>query len=214
MLFFARAFINDTKWKIQGIHIRGTDVNGNVEFDTCLGQIFKDCLFEVNGADDRGVKANDDGSRIELHKCRFYNHTYNIEAAPGNGGWADLVVRDSLLDGNSVASSSGVQAGYWDRIKLIDCEFKNHTSDIRADQVTNGALIQLENCIYASTIEVDISVDLFTSGATIKSSDHDGSLGVLSEYNSWGSSGTGIAVIESDTGTVRSGGGAVSGKWC
>src|SRR3990167_9294218 len=57
---FQWTFDTDEYWKVQGIHIRGTDVNGVVEIDSSVGHQFLNCIFEGNGAADWGINPMDD----------------------------------------------------------------------------------------------------------------------------------------------------------
>ncbi len=205
-------FDGDYFWKIQGIHIRGSDGNGNVESDSCSHHEFKDVVFEANGGV-TGIKVNDDGAHILALKCRFYNHFAGLGATAANGGFCRSVVVDTLFDGNSVANSFSLSGGRWDTVTFIECEHKRHgSSDIKAIEFPGGETILLRNNILASSTEVTVQAASSVGAGVIFSSDHDGGLGVTKQYLSMGSSSNTTPAIESDTGTVRSGGGAVSGK--
>lgn len=204
-------FSNDEMWKIQGIHIRGTDISGNVDIDSSVWEVFKDCIFEGNGASDYGIRATDDGCTVYLSKCRFFNHVDNFESFAGAGDFL-ATLRDCLLDGNSVGGSSGIRIARWGNVTCIDSEFKNHANaDIRADQALGVAQIFLRNCILSSATEIDLRFSVDGGGSSVFSEDHDGSPNVSAQYTPLGS-GASTALIDSDTGTVRSGGGAISGK--
>lgn len=208
---FQWQFNADDCWKVQGIHIRGTDAAGNVELNTAMYHAFKDCIFEGNGSGDSGLDCNDDTGLVYVLKCRFINQVWNLKNTPGSSGMSGTF-RDCLFDGSSVGSSKGgVGDGIWAHIDFIDCEFKNHAdSDINASTIHNASVLKLRNCILSSTTEINVNITSRGAGAVF-SEDHDGSLNVSAQYSGIGS-GSNTPIIESDTGTVRSGGGAISGK--
>ncbi len=204
-------FDGDNNWKVGGGKILGTDSNGNVEIDGCLAHEFFDMDFEGNGALDYGIRNTDDAGVLIIHKCHFFNHLHNMFATLGAGSFV-AIITDSLLDGNSVASSNGIKTSIWDFIEASDTEFRNHgLADISAGNQRGGEQIKLRNCLLTTTTEILVSAS--SSGFGVAGSeDHNGSLGVNGFYSSaWSISNTAV-IYESDTGTVRSGGGARSIK--
>jgi len=205
-------FDTDRQWQIQGIHIRGTDANGNVEIDTADGKVFKDCVFEGNGAGDLGLNQSDDCAWVHVVKCRFFNHVVNLGNQFTGGGAYHAILRDCLLDGNSVASSRGISKSRWNWIQCIDCEFKGHTDhDIAPDAADEVSQIFLRNCILGATTEIGLNANTGSGASSVFSEDHDGVIGDTAQYHYFGG-GANVQVIESDVGTVRSGGGSVSIK--
>lgn len=204
-------FNTDHCWKTQGIHIRGSNGAGNIGLDTTQFNVFKDCIFEGNGSGDYGIAVSDDGALFYVSKCRFFNHTANIRSVSG-GGDLLAIVRDCLLDGNSVGSSKGIQPGKWGNVVFIDCEFKNHAAaDVDASTSTSFSQHFLRNCILGSATEVEVNVSTTTGGGRVFSEDHDSALSVSAQYTGF-SPGANTAIIDSETTTVRAGGGATSIK--
>lgn len=204
-------FDTDQCWKVQGIHIRGADTGGgNVEVDSSNLLVFKDCIFEGNGAaGSPGLKPGDDAPTILVLKCRFINHEFNITGAGGNASF-DLTAIDCLLDGNDVSNSVGLEALVFTRATFIDCEFKRHaTADIDANDDVGAQHIRLRNCILSSTTEILVGTG-FPDFARVFIEDNDGTIGDTRQIGTLGNSSS--AFLQSDTGTTRSGGGAISGK--
>lgn len=201
---------SDDYWKFQCIHFRGTDTNGAFEVNNSALPLFKDCVFEGNGASDYGLKFVDDWIPARIDKCRFYNYLEGIGANTGFGGFIGEA-GDCLFDGNSVANSRGMSASTGVDALLTDCELKNHgDGDVRftASVVVSGT-VRLRNCILASTTELDgIDVSLF-GRAFIE--DHDGTPGDTRQLT-YLSSAEATPIIQSETTTVRSGGSTISIK--
>ena len=200
----------DLYWFFQGIHFSGTDTNGAFEIDSSDNQVFRDCVFEGNGSGDRALNITDDPQRPLISKCRFFNYVVGILISSFGSVFIGTV-RDSLFDGNSVASSRAMDVYMGSRPTFIDCELKNHAlGDFGSGTVAifNGQLY-LRNCLVASTTEFD-SIDVSTMGEYFVE-DHNGALGDSRQLNFLSSSES-VPSVQSDTGTLRAGGGAISGK--
>ena len=124
---FQWSFVADDFWKAQGIHIKGTDSNGNVKIDSAAGLVFKDCIFEGDGVSTFGIRCIDDKTVVLGLKCRFYNHTENLESDSNNGAFTGLF-KDCLFDN----ADSAINVSVWDDIIFEECESKNQTiGDLR-----------------------------------------------------------------------------------
>ena len=204
-------FDGDEHWKTQGIHIRGTDANGQVEIDSSFGKEFIDCIFEGNGSGDYGVKVTDDACSGLILKCRFRNHSANIQGSNGVGTFL-MEMRDSLLDGNNVAFCDGMLLESFTASKLVGCEFKNHArGDITVFSGggrSHGEAL-LRNCILASATEVDAHEGQPFAEVLIE--DHDGVPNDTRQLTYF-STAEGIPSIQSEESVVRSGGGTRSIK--
>ena len=197
-------FDTDDNWKVQGLHIRGTDANGNVEIDSSFAHSFIDCIFQGNGTTDGGISFTDDTSAIYCRKSRFFGH---VTALPLAGDtWGTNIFRECLFDGNNVASSEiraglGGSAGTFKFI-YIDCEAINYADALFA---TNGlyGLYLIRNLTTSETISTS---EANTIGSTIQIEDDSNTVGV-NKYRSHGPGDLSDRVIvESETTTVRSGG--------
>lgn len=192
----------DHYWFVQGIYFRGTDANGVVEMDDSDGLFLKDCIMEGNGAGDYGIGGSGTCPFSRVEKCRLYNYVRGIN------GVSQIVIVDCFLDGNSVTNSRGLATGSSDFMYAYETEFKNHDeADLRI--LSHHSEINCRNVILGSATETD--------GATseehriISVEDYDGTIGDSRRFTSRSTSGT-TPIYQSDTGTVRTGGGATSIK--
>lgn len=198
-------FDTDFNWKVQGLHIRGTDANGNVEIDSSTGgHQFLDCTFEGNGAADSGLGLTDDSSIFWLKKCRAYNHVSFLNFTADTWGFGKLM--DCLFDGNSVASSRMIEAAseHMNNFTFTECESKNYASSDLI-QIGFGAIMKSRNFLLSSTTEFgsDSTQGFF---ASFGFEDYDGVLGDTRFQQLGAGTGTGSVIAQSETTTVRSGG--------
>jgi len=201
---------DDQYWMFQGLKFTGADTNGVFEVDGAASPLFRDCAFVANNAEE-AFNFTDDFPTAIFVKCRFFDY---LEGIAGNSGISGFFgeARDCLLDGNSVANSRGFKGNTGVNARFIECEFKNHGDgdiDYNITVPTGGANIQLRNVSLASTTEVN-RIDVALAGRVLIE-DHDGEPGDTRQL-SYLSSGEAVPVIQSDTGTVRSGGNNISIK--
>ncbi|MEK0325474.1 MAG: hypothetical protein QQN63_07200 [Nitrosopumilus sp.] len=201
-------FDGDNYWLVKGIHIRGTDANGNVEVDSSTGHLFKDVIFEGNGANDAALAAADDNVNGQLLKCRFYNHRRQIRSLAG-GSNLKVLVDSCLLDGNSVSGSEGFGMNFGDNVTVSESELKNHTSTDATLALSLGhAELRSRNSLFSSSTPFFHANGPF---ASVLLEDRDGVLGDTRQFTGF-SVTDGTPVLQSDTGTIRSGGSNVSIK--
>ena len=203
-------FDDDNHLKVQGIHIRGTDSNGQVEIDTAAGHIFKDVIFEGNGNFDIGILASDDTSVNKVLKCRFFSHEDGLKNSAGAGAhWAS--VKDSLFDRNSASNSVGIADQAWSNNKVEETEFRNHVKgDIEAvAAVQRTAKMISRNLILSSTTKVDVHQSAPFSEYLME--DFDGTLNDTRQLTGF-STAESTPIIQSETSTVRTGGSTISIK--
>ncbi len=200
----------DDFWNFQGIHVRGTDGQGTIEIDSARMPFFRDMVIEGNGSGDTTVSFSDDWIVSGFLRCRFYNYFAGLFASGGVGAMSGIV-KDCLFDGQSISVGYGMNTSTGQNISVEESEFKNHDAgDIKfSSSVSTVGVIRTRNCILSSTTEVDSHH--VSPGGAFFSEDHDGTIGDTRQLNSL-SQAEGTPIIQSDTGTVRSGGGAISGK--
>ena len=203
-------FDNDHYWKVQGIHIRGNDPFGTVELDTCTGHAFYDVIIEGAGGSSSAIKSNDDATEALLVKVRLFDHFYGVESisTTSSGHW---VIIDSLFDMNGVGSSKCIRA-YAGTAIVIDSEFKGAgAGDIGFGNFGqySSVIVRLRNTILASTTEFPFQSQSFFCAAMIE--DYDGVLNNTRQFTSFATA-DGDTTIQSETTTVRSGGGTQSIK--
>ncbi len=206
-------FDTDHYWKVQGIHVLGTDGNGNVELDSSMGHVFKDLILEGNGAGDYGLYATDDDAYVLGLKLRFFNHFYNMRSKSGIGGYKRTELRDSLLDGNNVANGAALSVHQCSEPPtLIDCELKNHA---RGDLLTGStvpyisAQYRLRNCLLSSTTPLD--EHHLSLANLVRFEDYQGTPGNTRQMSGLADS-EGDVNLQSETTIVRSGGNTTSIK--
>lgn len=203
-------FDGDNYWKVQGIHIRGLDTNGNVGIDTCTGHAFYDCIFEGSGGSSTGINGNDDATECLIKKCRILDHLSGLVSV-SSSGLARWIVLDSLVDLNSVGSSRGIKA-FSGSALVIDSEFKGaDAGDIGFSNFLQFGSVEvlLRNTILSSAVEIHFHQISAFCRAMIE--DHDGALNDTRQLT-YLSSAQGTPTIQSEDMKVRSGGSAISEK--
>lgn len=192
----------DDFWKLQGLHLRGTDSNGVLYVYNSDDFIGKDLILEGNGAGDIGVKSY--SKSFGLLKTRGYNYLWGMYPS-----YSAIIAKDCLFDGNSVASSYGyyIATTYAPTGEFYDCEFKNHASgDIR---VYIGTKIIGRNNLFSSATEFPLHST--NANSEIMMEDYDQTLGDNRQLTYF-STAAGTPSIQSETTEVRAGGGASSIK--
>lgn len=193
-------------WKIQGLHIRGTDANGQIYLASSAGIFIKDCIVEGNGAADIGWYYGGI-CHATIRKCRSYNNSAGLSM---NTTAHLFYVYDSLIDGNNVAGSYGMFLRYFYAPWFYEVEFRNHaTGDIyfRSTETYDLPIAHLRDCLFSSTTEFD-RVDLqHWNSAYVE--DHDQIVGDNRQYTGF-SVDEATPIIQSETVTVRVGGGDTS----
>ena len=200
-------FDADDYWRIQGIHIRGQDTNGQVEIDSATGHAFESCIFEGNNGGSRtGIRCTDDTAVVLLLRCRWFNDSAG-SIVPITGAAAfRATIRDCLIDGNSIGGADGINFAEWCRADIEETEFRNNAAfdlAIAGTGVTsNDVLGRLRNCLLTSTTEIGaISARKF---ADILSEDHDGVIADTRQFG-WLATADNTPILQSDTGTIRTG---------
>ena len=199
-------FDTDNYWKVQGLHIKGTDANGVVEIDSCVGHNFDDCIFEANSTLDIGINCLDDYFTVLIKKCYFFNTQNGVQTSFDTYGLINI--KNSLLNGNSISSSGGLvsQNPSSGDFIISETEFQNFaTADINRGNTEVGLLI-LRNVLLTSSTEIassstvgsDFIIGIEDKDGTVGDNRRHGPSGVFSDKN--------VAIFQSETTTVRSGG--------
>lgn len=200
---FQAMFDGDDYWLIQGIHWRGTDANGQMEVDSCFGHIFKDCIFTGNGSGDYGVRIHDYYCGVEIIKCRFYNNNFGVAGySSGNNGY--ILIKDSLIDLNNISGGYGVVYTSLDTF-ISETTIKNGQYGVFSSTWYEGPY--LRNCPISNMSNTEIYDS--QSLAKVFVEDFNGTVGDNRFYQL---TATNSASTQSETSTVRTGGGATSIK--
>ena len=200
---------SDYFWKIQGIHIRGADTNGNIEIDSSVGEVFKDCVFEGNTSSNMGIQVTDDVGTFHALKCRFFNEVGILMKGGAGMISSASLLKDCLFDGNSLGPY-GLQAPQGHVYQVEECEFKGYTTaDIELPNVLSQGIVRARNCIFGSATEIGGHDAIEFS--LVLSEDHDGTPNDTRQLTGF-SVAEGTPSIQSETTKVRAGGGTISAK--
>jgi len=209
-------FDGDFMWKLQGLELGGTDTNGIIELDGCTGHVFKDCVFIADGTvNHRAIFVTDDTSFYQAIKCRTFDIyqalQHNSGASAHVGSW-----KDSLFDGNGINNSTLSFGTLNADLRFEECESRGYEDEISYANTKGAARAIVRNMVFGASIAANPGDEVTTDNATgfshVSLEDYDGSLGDSQQFTPYGVSDPTVT-IQSDTGTIRSGGGAISGKY-
>lgn len=201
----------DDYWKVQGIHIRGTDPNGQVELDSSIGHLFRDMIFEGNGASDVGIRPTDQPPAyyFEFYKTRVFNNTTSIMLSTSNIG-GSMKAKDFLIDCNSLAGSTGIHIINSLPVVLQETEIINCTNAL-----ASSPNFELVVDVFLRNVDLSGSTKDFqnynTNIGRILVEDYNGTIGSSRQLFGLAASDTQV-LHQSDTGTTRSGGSNISIK--
>lgn len=204
---FQWLFSGDQHWNVQGLHVRGTDANGNIQLIASKTAIFKDVICEGNGASDLGFNASSNANETGIYvirKCRTYNHVRAISNLTVDG-FNRIYVYNSLLNCNSVTNAVSY-LGTWNTAYFYETECSNATTGI--DASTSGLSVQGRNILFSSVttpVQIEGAVGTFDTLNVVGIEDYNNAPGD-SRYYSFLSSADNTALFQSETTTVRSGG--------
>ncbi len=199
----------DLYWYLSGFHVRGTDSNGVIEIDSSTGTVIRDMIFTGNGTGDFCVKNTDDTTVLYIKKTRMIDCETHIDET-GTSGGLNGFIEDTLLDGNSLASSEGLSPRHFTDLVISETEWTGFgASDIDFKQSGSGfgRFVKCRNCLFSASTEVNNHNQVLFGG--VLTEDHNGTIGDNRQV-------VGIATTEGDitlrstTTPVRSGGGATS----
>lgn len=210
-------FDTDHFWLVQGMDIRGTDAQGQIELDTVdMGEI-RDSILTGNGASDVGVRLNavtgsGNGTVYYIRKTRIFNNAIGVRSGAATAKNNSIFnISDSIIDGNAVASSVGVDStsagnAVYARFFITNSFFRRHATYDFKNQ-GNGNSSYLRNVRFDSATEIGTETSYYTTNYY---EDYDGVVG-RNQQNSLGfGTNTNTAVASSTTLLLRAGGGPVS----
>ncbi len=204
---FQLRFDADNYWKVQGIHIRGTDFNGNVDIDSCAGHVFRDVIFEGNDTGDQGIRVGDDRAVYELYKCRFITHGSHLTSNAGLGA-AKAIVRDCLIGVGT--TSAGIKVNTWDDYTVIETEMAVNTNDFDVGSTLpeRGGRVRARNVLVDTTVVDQHDASAFSE---FLFEDYDAVLNDTRQLTGL-STAEGTPIMQSEETIVRGGGGTRSIK--
>ena len=200
-------FDTDDYWKVQGLHIRGTDANGNVEIDSSYGHIFLDCIFTGSSLD-HGFKLLDDHAIVILGKCRWFDHQVGFY---GNSAdvYGFINLSNCYFDDNNESASTAISIGGGATSGMIDLyvtdtEIINYTTAIVSPN--SGARMYTRNIKFNGVTPIGSKSTAVSLLNVVSVEDYDNTIGD-NRYFGYGSGSNIDAVLyQSETTTVRSGG--------
>lgn len=104
---FQWMFDADNYWKVQGIDIRGTDVNGCIELDDTFYHEFKDIIVIGDGGTDFGIKNTDDQVYLYLLKSRGEDKRVLFGGTAGTAYYSFVIIKDSYFDAKTGTVANG-----------------------------------------------------------------------------------------------------------
>lgn len=202
-------FDGDDHWKVQGIHIRGTDANGNVEIDGSNIIYLKDVILEGNGSGDLGTRTSSIPSSLTLFKVRTFKHNTSVAINAGVSGGLTFVF-SSLFDVNSVAGGECFQVDVALSLIVVQAECKD-----AAELIETGGQRESMRGVFRNVVSNATNVhDLLVANiarTTFLQEDFNGTIGDSRVFGQF-STDANTPIYQSDTGTTRSGGSNISIK--
>lgn len=197
---FQWVFNQDHHWMVQGIHARGTDSTGIFFIGNIIHTLFIDCIAEGDGVTSAGWRTITRGN-FTLRKCRVFNNVDSIQMAAGG----TTVLRDCLLDANSVSGSVNITLTNGAVLEAIDTEMKNAVDgDIEIPEL--GYLTaRLRNVLLSSTTPI-LQHSSTPRRVDVFSEDHDGVLGATRQFSALADSDGDLQLESETTEADRSGG--------
>lgn len=206
------SFSGDTWWRVQGIHIYGDQVAGQIYLNSSVrGITIRDCILQGGNSSCDGItfQANAYG---KIYKTYIYDYTVTgVELAQNTN---HVVLQDCLISGGTVGATRKSIGGqtYGGYVIAEDCEFTdNNLADVHFTINSTRAWVYLRNCNFSATTEVNYDVDAGGDPTIIFSEDHNQVKGDNRVYSSAGSASD-TPLIQSETTTVRAGGSSTSVK--
>ena len=193
----------DSYWKVQGIHIRGTDSAGNVQVGISYFWSFKDIIFTGDDATVYSLYIGESGQSafcysVILLKCRTIG-TVTACITNNTGGQGHLFIKDCLLTEDIVNMPYG------------------HSWTIIAEETTLvGIYTRYDSKIYTRNVifsgATSFSFTNTTDSGSAYAEDYDGTVGDTRQMFPRFGDNTDDFQIASETGTVRAGGATTSIK--
>ena len=196
-------FDTDSYWKLQGLHIRGTDANGQIELDTCYGHLFKDCVLDVNGASDIGILLADTAPIVRIYKCRSYNNYYGVRVS-GTDYASNIWIKDFYAKYTTNASGYGLYLNYAGYAFVEETGIDTYNYGLNATGIGNRCWIRNIKGTNIGTRLVN-GTSIYGGEIGLQVEDYDNSIGDTRFFGSLVDN-SGDVLYQSDTTTVRSGG--------
>lgn len=197
----------DDYWLFRGIHFAGTDANGVIEIDSSIGTYLEDCIVEGD-AGTSPIEVLDSSCVLNIYKTRFFNGastiTAAVEFAVDQSGF--VYIKDSLITGSTYFIQCSVVAD----IIIEESEAENTSEIVRlGTNADYGNRIRLRNVIVGSGGHVSQFTSTMHRLSQVFIEDYDGTPNdtrYLQPTQAYFGGSADQPTVQSDTGTVRSGG--------
>lgn len=201
------SIIQDNFWKFQGIETSNTsfrifDIDGQ-------GFVSKDCVAQGDGTE-HIVFNTVNRAQIIVLKIRATD-TKSIIWANNDG--VNAVMKDCLHEAENTTNDRTFFLNHPGLVRAEESEFTNNGGEVFSFgeiDFEGGFEAYFRNCIWDSVIDVDD--DESSGSGSVFSEDHDGVLNKTKQYHAGKAVVSSDLMVESDTGTVRSGGSNISIK--
>lgn len=197
------AFNMDNYWLLHGLNLNGNSLSGLINFDSAVHHRFVDCTLIGSGTGG-GVRCTDDVAIASFHKCRLFHFAAGVQAQSGTGTLHGFVFTDCLMDMNSQGSSTSFIVTWGMTLDLIDCELKNALTGDFNFLVGTPFTVRTRNTTFSSGTVFN-NINAAVPGGQVFNEDFQGTPGNTQVYSGLSQSES-TPNIQSETGTVRSGG--------
>lgn len=203
-------FDTDDYWKVQGLHVRGTDSNGNVELDSSSGHVFLDCIFEGNNSSgDFAIVPTDDTYNFIVDKCRS-NGSGAFLKMNATDTYGEALIQNSYNNGPGTGVNSGFlgitggsSATGLAKITIIECTNEDSLNNLN---VTSPGYYLIRNMVLNGGGATNIVTATSPIGMNLLFEDYNGVLGDSRAHLIAPGSDINATLFQSETTTVRSGG--------
>ncbi len=203
---FRISLLTDHFWKFQGIEALGSQSSGVITADSSTGLELYDVVLKPDTGTTAGVASRADAVWV-MSKCRFQgvSNAGNGIKTLNSDEPLNMVVSDCLFDDLATGVSPVTGGG-----TFIDCEFSSNNVDVDYPADSAGTIpTRFRNCKMDGTTEINANNDI--AGLKALFEDFNGVPSVTQQYLGL-STTENTPMIQSDTGTVRSGGSNISNK--
>lgn len=207
---FQFSLFNTNNWLFKGLHVRGTDAEGQIVLDAAdNGNVeLMDMVLQGNGASDIGLQcglgSNDTGCTFRIAKSRIINDNFAAIHIDDNAGIEDGKIYDTLLTASGgLRTTSSIGSA----LSLFDTTLSALTlNSPSATRVMVNHKIVGRNTIISSFLGFDTATH---KNSTVQLQDINGNIGQSFRFEENQLSNT-LPIAQSTTSNARPGGGANS----
>ena len=196
-------FDTDNYWKVQGIDIRGTDLNGQVEIDSSVGHQFIDCIFiNSDSGGDPSISLKDDQHDFIVIKSRSYAGNFMA------GNVSDVFGRSRFYD-SLFQPGGGIEYAF---IQSLD-NFGFYITELYDVNISGGdyGIENSQEGYFYSRNLINLATTPIDNATVLNYQNFEDYQGIIGNNLQWiGGIALDANLILSNSITIRSGGGATS----